>query len=171
MVFKYSQVCIIFRLGTLHTEADQSIDKCKIKCALKEDKQLCSCLFSPHWIKNYNSPVQNTSYSIAITIPVSHIPWVPQLHWYTWGNLYLKKKRCVLCAQSCHMTLWDSHGLQPTRLLCPWNSLGKNTGVVCHFLLQRIFLTQGLKTHFLNLLYWQVDSFTTEPLGKPEKKR
>ena len=31
------------------------------------------------------------------------------------------------------------HGLQPTRLLCPWNSIGKNTGVVCHFLLQEIF--------------------------------
>ena len=28
------------------------------------------------------------------------------------------------------------HGLQPTRLLCPWNSPGKNIGVGCHFLLQ-----------------------------------
>ena len=28
------------------------------------------------------------------------------------------------------------HGLQPTRLLCPWDSPGKNTGVDCHFLLQ-----------------------------------
>ena len=28
------------------------------------------------------------------------------------------------------------HGLQPTRLLCPWSSPGKNTGVGCHFLLQ-----------------------------------
>ena len=34
-------------------------------------------------------------------------------------------------------------GLQPTRLLCPWDSPGKNTGVGCHFLLQGIFLTQG----------------------------
>ena len=25
------------------------------------------------------------------------------------------------------------HGLQPTRLLCPWNFLGKTTGVGCHF--------------------------------------
>jgi len=25
---------------------------------------------------------------------------------------------------------------QPTRLPCPWNSAGKNTGVGCHFLLQ-----------------------------------
>ena len=27
-------------------------------------------------------------------------------------------------------------GLQPTRLLCPWDSPGKDTGVGCHFLLQ-----------------------------------
>ena len=34
------------------------------------------------------------------------------------------------------------HGLQPTRLLCPLDFPGKSTGVGCHFLLQRIFLTQ-----------------------------
>ena len=28
------------------------------------------------------------------------------------------------------------HGWQPTRLPHPWDSLGKNTGVGCHFLLQ-----------------------------------
>ena len=28
------------------------------------------------------------------------------------------------------------HRLQPTRLPCPWDSPGKNTGVGCHFLLQ-----------------------------------
>ena len=28
-------------------------------------------------------------------------------------------------------------------LLCPWDFPGKSTGVGCHFLLQRIFLTQG----------------------------
>ena len=31
------------------------------------------------------------------------------------------------------------HGPQPARLLCPWDFPGKNTGVDCHFLLQRIF--------------------------------
>ena len=36
--------------------------------------------------------------------------------------------------QSCP-TLCDPRG-QPTRLLCPWDSPGKNTGVGCHFLLQ-----------------------------------
>ena len=36
--------------------------------------------------------------------------------------------------QSCP-TLWP-HRRQPTRLSCPWDSPGKNTGVGCHFLLQ-----------------------------------
>ena len=32
-------------------------------------------------------------------------------------------------------SVWP-HGWQPTRLPCPWDSPGKNTGVGCHFLLQ-----------------------------------
>ena len=35
---------------------------------------------------------------------------------------------------------------KPARLLCPWDPPGKNTGVGCHFLLQGIFLEQGLNT-------------------------
>ena len=34
------------------------------------------------------------------------------------------------------------HGLQPARLLRPWGSPGKDTGVGCHALLQGIFPTQ-----------------------------
>ena len=30
-------------------------------------------------------------------------------------------------------------GLKPTKLLCPWDSPGKNTGAGCHFLFQEIF--------------------------------
>ena len=37
----------------------------------------------------------------------------------------------------------DCHGLQPTRLLRPWDFPGNSTGVGCHFLLQGIFPTQG----------------------------
>ena len=33
-------------------------------------------------------------------------------------------------------TLLCLHGLQPTRLLCPWDSPSKNTGVGCHLFLQ-----------------------------------
>ena len=54
--------------------------------------------------------------------------------------------------------------LQPSRLLCPWDSPGKNTGVGCNFLLQGIFLTQGLNPH---LLYWQVDPLLLSHLGGP----
>ena len=36
------------------------------------------------------------------------------------------------------MTLWTV-----ARLLCPWDSLGKNTGEGCHSLLQGILPTQG----------------------------
>ena len=59
------------------------------------------------------------------------------------------------------------HGLQPTGLLCPWNSRGKNTGGGCHFLLQGIFLTQGLNPHLLSLLHRQVGSLPLAPPGKP----
>ena len=36
-----------------------------------------------------------------------------------------------------------SDSLWPARLLCPWDSPGKNIGVGCHAILQGIFLTQG----------------------------
>ena len=35
------------------------------------------------------------------------------------------------------------HGLLPARVLYPWNSVGKNTGVGSHSFLQGIFPTQG----------------------------
>ena len=38
-------------------------------------------------------------------------------------------------------------GLWPTRLLCPWDSPDKNTGMGCHALLQGIFPTQGSNLH------------------------
>ena len=60
-------------------------------------------------------------------------------------------------------SLWP-HGLEPARLLCPWNFLGKNTGVGCHFLLQGIFPTQGSNLH---LLHWQAGSLPLAPPGKP----
>jgi hypothetical protein len=47
-------------------------------------------------------------------------------------DLALKKVK-VFIDQLC-LTL-PPHGLQPTKLLCPCSSLGKNTGVGCHSLL------------------------------------
>ena len=47
------------------------------------------------------------------------------------------------CALSLSCVWLCPHGLWPARLLCPWDSPGKNTGVGCHALLQGIFPTQG----------------------------
>ena len=57
-----------------------------------------------------------------------------------------------VCSQS-YLTLGDHMDCSPSRLLCPWNFPGKNTGVGCHFLLQGIFLTQGSNLHLLHLLH------------------
>ena len=59
-------------------------------------------------------------------------------------------------------------GLQPARLLCPWGSPGKNTGVGCHALLQGVFPTQGSKN--LCLLHWQAGSLPLAPPGKSQNK-
>ena len=61
----------------------------------------------------------------------------------------------------------QSHGLGPTRLLCPWNFPGKNTGLDCFFLLQEIFPTQGSNPHLLLVLHWQVGSLPLSHLGSP----
>jgi len=59
----------------------------------------------------------------------------------------------------------------PTRLLCPWEFPGKKTGVGCHFLLQGIFMTQGLNPHLLQLMHWQVNSLPLCHLYWEKKKK
>ena len=45
-----------------------------------------------------------------------------------------------------HSVLSDSaNSMEPARLLCPWDSPGKNTGVGCHSLLQGI--SPGIEPH------------------------
>ena len=74
---------------------------------------------------------------------------------------------CVCLVASVMSDSLGPYGLQLTRLLCPWDSLGKNTGVGCHTLFQWIFPTQVLNSCLLHLLNWQEDSLPTEPPGKP----
>ena len=75
---------------------------------------------------------------------------------------------CV-CAKS--LSVSDSlrpNGLQPAKVLCLWDSPGKNTGVGCHALLQGIFPTQGWNPRLLCLLHWQVGSLPLVPPGKSQ---
>ena len=76
------------------------------------------------------------------------------------------KHVCVhqaLCASVCVLSysyVSDSlrpYGPWPARLFCPWDSLGKNTGVDCHLFLHGIFPTQVSDTHLLHcrrILYY-----------------
>ena len=63
-------------------------------------------------------------------------------------------------------SLWP-HGLEPTRLLSPWDFPGKNTGVGCHLLLQWIFPTVGSNPCLLHLLHWQEKCLPLCHLGSP----
>ena len=73
-----------------------------------------------------------------------------------------------VCAKSLRhvqpfVTLWTV----ATRLLCLWDSPGKDTRVACHALLQGIFPTQGLNLHLLSLLHWQEVSLSLALPRKP----
>ena len=71
-----------------------------------------------------------------------------QLFW-DWRDLSyafsLRKNLVVLVATNSARP----QGLQPARLLCPWDSSGKSTGVGCHFLLQENLPNAGTEPTFL----------------------
>ena len=61
---------------------------------------------------------------------------------------------CVLASSGPASPIYTTYS--PPGSLCPWNSPDKNTGVGCHFLLQGLFLAQGLNLgllHCRQLLY------------------
>ena len=61
-------------------------------------------------------------------------------------------------------SLWP-HGRQPTRLLCPWDSPGKDTGVGIRSFLQEIFPNHGSNPGLLHwrwILYWLSHEGSTE---------
>ena len=71
-----------------------------------------------------------------------------------WGSIWREvslKDLFYTCVLYCYLlkTLWP-HGLQLARLLCPWDSPGKNAGVGCHFLLQGIYPTRESNSGLLH---------------------
>ena len=93
-----------------------------------DDKKVCEL----------STTITGTSYSIFITYNNKN-------HCYYTVHVHAQLLGCI--------RLWATHGLQPTRLLCPCDFPGKNNGVGCHFLLQGILSTQRLNPHLLQLLY------------------
>ena len=60
------------------------------------------------------------------------------------------------------------YALGGLNLYCLSHQGSKNTRVGCHFLLQDIFLTQGLSPSLLYLLYQQADSLPLSHLGSTQ---
>ena len=70
------------------------------------------------------------------------------------SNFHFTYIMCVCCSVVSDW-LW-AHGLLPARLLYPWDSPGKNTGIGCHSLLQGIFLIPGSNSvlpYYRQILY------------------
>ena len=73
---------------------------------------------------------------------------------HEWVNKWMKgQSRTMVIVRGISVTLAMSslppHGLEPIRLLCPWDSPGRNTGLGCHAFLQGIFPDPGTETRSL----------------------
>ena len=85
----------------------------------------------------------------------------------------MDEKRMCICVlnQFSNVWLFATQWTVAARLLCRWDSPGKNTGVGCHALLKGIFLTHRSNLHLLRLLRWQAGSLPLVPPGKPSRER
>ena len=101
--------------------------------------KLGHCRPLPQFYAEFSSLKSSPEYAHAVQVP----SWVGvRARVRTRVCVYVCTCPCV----HCHSVVSDysqPHGLEPTRLLCPWDSPGKNTGVGCCALLQEIFPTQG----------------------------
>ena len=113
----------------------------------------------PTILIRWNSGQMAVCFILSLPAPLPHLPppalQVNNTQLTTSGRMVVDDSNhnedCML-SPSVLSDSWQPHGLWPTRLLRPWDSPGKNTGVGCHFLLQGIFPTQGSNSHLLRLL-------------------
>ena len=71
---------------------------------------------------------------------------------------------CLQLLHASYVSSVMSNSSEPTSFLCPLDSLGKNTGVGCHALLQ------GSNPPLLSLLYWQPGSLPLAPTWEVPKE-
>ena len=111
----------------------------------------------------YNFPCIFMAFSVLAALPSRKSNWVNHFH----QAIPISRDRNTGCLRHRVVHLMsikvsDSlqpHWLQPTRLLCPWDSPDKNPGVGCHARLQGIFpALEASNLHILHLLQWQADS-------------
>ena len=91
-------------------------------------------------------------------------------HKVTMDNVLTSQTGARAASLQLCLTLCNPMDQGARRLLCLWDSPGKNTGVGCHALLQGIFPTQGSNPRLLHLLHWQAGSLPLAPPRKPSQK-
>ena len=113
--------------------------------------------------------------SIFWELPACYLSLIHTLVFHTYGEMFLvyvtdlaKKKSSILLilngvvlilVQSrSHIQLFETPWTVTHQAPLSMGFPGKNTGMGCHFLFQRIFPTQGLNPRLLHLLHWEVDS-------------
>ena len=107
---------------------------------------------------HHHSPPQKIFVNVGVFIfsfPMAQmVKYLPSM-WETWVHLL----------QSCPIVC-DPMDCGPSGSSVHLILQARNTGMDCHFLLQGIFLIQGLNLCLLCLLHWQVDSLPLVPPGK-----
>ena len=108
----------------LQRHGDKPALELKIAAAAAKSLQSCPTLCDP----------------IDSSPPCSPIPGILQARTLEWVASALSnawKWKVKVKSLSC-VRLYRPHGLQPSRLLSPWDFLGKTTGVGCHCLLREL---------------------------------
>ena len=126
-------------------------------CKHGESREDGPCLFVvlSHWVKGHINSLRVKSHMTQLNLLLagSFISKMRKRIFYHWVIVKISKvtwkvPSMVLVAGLLTWSLQLCQSLckpieQPTRLLCPWDSPGNNTGVGCHTLLQGMFLIQA----------------------------
>ena len=120
--------------------------------------------------KNKKTPTMSLSRLPVLLLSALFLRRLPTVFIHTHQVFLLPWEKYCYCLFAPVMSnLLRPNGLKLTRLLCPWNFPGKNTGVSWHFLLQQIFLTtQRSNPH---LLHWQAGSLPLRYQGSLGKNQ
>ena len=125
-----------------------------------------------HVLTNVNKPAVNVEcrflFKIVFTFPSHICPEVGLMdHMVTIFNHPIVKPMCVcMCPVTESCVSLRPHGLQPTRVLCPWNFLGMKMSKL-PFPTLGDFSAQRLIPCLLLPLHWQADTLPLCHLGSP----
>ena len=163
--------CFLKALASRYNDARQVPSTVRL-CA--KETELGRCLGHGEAVAGCNSPatckqhVVRDHISLVLRVTSFHtltflkLGYCSQHTWMYFFTHTLLMRQCFLFpfnmhAQSCP-TLCDLMDCSPPGSSVHGDSPGKNTGVGCHFLLQRISQTQGSNLCLLWLLLWQAHS-------------